>query len=280
MKNIEEIKRIISRLNIIDFNSDDAYGIIEKVIKTELLQFALPTKIFESGLIFYRCSNHYDMNDFTTTTRLSYRTDLEDINDYGRANIKQQGIFYCADEIATVVGETNPVFRGDGHKDVDSFAVTVSTWRSIKPLEFTLVINNKQAQEKNTLITKYKTDIDKLIKEIFDKEADKIHEILNFISNEFALNTNGNSNYYKISSVFSQIAFNTSDGIIYPSVQRKLEGINFAIKPDSVDDKIEFVEAHKYKFDKKGEIEYIQTEIKKTIEINGTNIKWGENASC
>lgn len=280
MKSIEEIKRIISRLNIIDFNSEDSYNAIEKFIKTELLQFALPTKVFEPGMIFYRCSNHYDSNDFLTTTKLSYRTDLDDIKDFGRANLKNQGIFYCADKVATAIGETNSVLRGDGHKDVDTFLVTVSVWRSIKPLEFTLIINNKNAQEKNAVIKKYKTDIDKLTMELFNGEADKVHEILNFISNEFALNTNGNSNLYKISSAFSQLAFESSDGIIYPSVQRKLEGNNFAIKPSSVDEKLEFVEAYKYKFEKKGESNYTQTEVKKTIEVKGTDIKWGENASC
>jgi len=280
MKSIEEIKKVISKLNIVDFNSEDSYKTVENLMKNELLQFALPTKVFEPGMILFRCSNHYDSKDFVTTTRLSYRTDLAEIKEFGRANIKEQGVFYCTDEVATAIGETNSVFRGDGHKNVDSFSVTVSVWRSIAPLEFTLIINNKFAQEKNAVIKKYKTDIDKLIKELFNGEAEQVHEILNFISNEFALNTNGNLNLYKISSAFSQLAFETSDGVMYPSVQRKLEGNNFAIKPSSVDKKLEFVEAYKYKFVKKGESEYVQSEVKNTIEVKGINIKWGENTSC
>jgi hypothetical protein len=34
-----------------------------------------------------------------------------------------------------------------------------------------------------------------------------------------------------------------SDGLVYPGLQRKYEGLNFAIKPESVKDKLQLVSA-------------------------------------
>lgn len=82
MKSIDEIKRALSKISIVDLNRDDAYSAIEKVIKNDLVQLAFPGRIFEKGLKLHRCCNNYEDKDFQNIDRLSFRTDLNNIWDY------------------------------------------------------------------------------------------------------------------------------------------------------------------------------------------------------
>ena len=277
MKGIDEIKRAISKIKIVDLNSDYAYSNIEKLIKSDLEKLALPSRVFEPGLRFHRCCNNYDNEEFQTIDRLSFRNDLENITEFGRANKPNQSIFYSADVRPTAISETNNAFRGENYKDIDEISITTSHWESIKDLKFTLFIGNKNAQEKNELVRKFSIDIDTFTKELFKNDSEKVLEVLNFISDEFAYNTNGNSNYYKISCAFAQFAYETSDGIIYPSLQRQFEGLNFAIKPDSVKEKLWFINATHDRFKKVGEKEYQHIETRDTIKTEGNKLIWGES---
>jgi hypothetical protein len=276
MKSLDEIKRAISKIRIVDLNSNDAYSTIENIMKKDLVKFALPRKIFVPGLRFHRCSNNENNKDFESINRLSFRTDLDNITEFGRANMPKQSIFYSADVRPTAISETSKAFRGECYKDIDIISITTSHWESIKELTITLIVGNANAQEKNELVKKYNIDIDQLTTDIFKQDKDKILEILNFVSEEFATNTRGNSNLYKISCAFAQFAYQTSDGIIYPSLQRQFEGLNFAIKPDSIKEKLRFVNATHDKFKKVGEKEFMHIETKETIGNEGDKLIWGE----
>ena len=277
MKNINEIRIALSKIKIVDLTRSDAYSNIEKIIKSDLNRIALPSKIFKPGLRLHRCRNNYDNEEFQTIDELSFRNDLENITEFGRANKPNQSIFYAADVRPTAISETNKAFRGEHYKDIDEISITTSHWESIKDLKFTLFISNKKAQEKNELIKKYSVDIDTFTKELFKNDSDNILEILNFISDEFARNTNENSNFYKISCAFAQLAYETSDGIIYPSLQRQFEGLNFAIKPESVKEKLQFINATHDKFIKVEEKRYQHIETKETIKIEENKLIWGES---
>lgn len=276
MKELPEIKIALSKLKIIDLNSIDAYESINKIIKEDLVQIAIPSKIFEPGLRLHRCCNNIDDEVFQTIERLSFRQDVKNIKEFGRANEPNQSIFYCADVRPTAISETSKAFRGENYKDIDEISITSSHWESIKELKLTLIIGNKNAQEKNELINHFKIDIEDFTKEIFQNDSVKVFEILNFISDEFACNTMGNTNYYKISCAFAQLAFESSDGIVYPSLQRQFEGLNFAIKPDSVKEKLRFINATHDKFKKVVEKQYQHFETKETLRTEGNKLIWGD----
>ncbi|MGC1391239.1 MAG: hypothetical protein WA816_09390 [Bacteroidales bacterium] len=276
MKSLAEIKKTISKLQIVDLNRNDASDLIEKIITEDLVEIPFPNKIFEPGLKLHRCRNNNNKPDFETVDSLSFRTDTENIKEYGRANKKNQSIFYSSDVRPTAMLETSMVFRGDAYSSIDTFTITTGHWESIKELKLVMLVSHTNAQEKNELIKLYNIDIVKFTKDVFKTEADKVFEILNFICDEFSVNTNGNCNLYKISAAFSNYAFQKSDGILYPSLQRRFEGLNFAIKPDSVRDKLQFRCATRDKFIKTDEIQYQHSEIKESIEIRDTKIIWGE----
>ena len=90
MKELSEIKLALSRLKIIDLNNDGAYTAINRIIKENLVQIALPSKIFEPGIRLHRCCNNFDNEVFQTVDRLSFRQDLENIKEFGRANEPNQ----------------------------------------------------------------------------------------------------------------------------------------------------------------------------------------------
>ena len=276
MKGLPEIKIALSKIKIIDLNNDNAYLSIKRIIKEDLAQLSLPSKIFEPGLWLYRCSNNLDNNEFQTIDRLSFRQDLDNIKEFGRANEPNQSIFYSADVRPTAISETSKAFRGEGYKDIEEISVTTSCWESIKQLKLTLIIGNKNAQEKNELVKKFSIDIEALIKELFQNDSDKVFEILNYISDEFTYNSKGNTNNYKISCAFAQFAYESSDGIIYPSLQRQFEGLNFAIKPDSVKEKLRFISASHDKFKKIGEKQYQHFETREASETKGNKLIWGD----
>jgi len=278
MIGINEIERAISKIRIVDLNEEDAYSKIEHIIKHDIIQIALPSKNFKSGLKFHRCCNNDDIyNEFQTIDRLSFRCDLENIKDFGRANKPYQSIFYAADIRPTAISETSKIARGKNYGNIDKFSITTSQWESISELNLTLIVNNKIAQERNELINAFNVDLDQLTKDIFKNDSEKVFELLNFLSDEFAINTKDNCNLYKISCAFAQLAYQVSDGIIYPSLQRLLEGVNFAIKPESVKEKLKFISATRDIFAKKGENEFIHIDTKSTIGYDGNRLIWGIN---
>jgi hypothetical protein len=112
MKSLSDIKKALSKLRIVDLNRSDAPELIEKIISEDLEEIALPNKIFGPGLKLHRCRNNINNVDFETIEFLSFRTDPENINDIGRANKKNQAIFYSSDVRPTAIMETSPAFRG------------------------------------------------------------------------------------------------------------------------------------------------------------------------
>jgi hypothetical protein len=71
----------------------------------------------------------------------------------------------------------------------------------------------------------------------------KSKQINNFLSDEFSKFVGENEDYkYLISSTFAQkCAQNGFDGVLYPSVRTMGLGLNVAIKPSSVDEKMELI---------------------------------------
>jgi hypothetical protein len=271
MKDLTQIRIALSKLKIVDLNSLDAYLSIQNIIRKDIEQFLLPRKIFEPGLKLYRSRNNQD-GLFQTIDDLSNRMGLENITEFGRANEPNQSIFYAADVRITAISETNEIFREENCRNTD-ISITTSQWVTIKDLDLTLIVGNSIAKEKNDLIKSYAIDIMSLVNDICGNDSDKVFEILSFISEEFAFNARNNHNNYKISCAFAQLIYENSDGLLYPSLQREFEGLNFAIKPESVKEKLRFVCAVHDKFRKMGSNNYKHVETTKTITEN--RLIWG-----
>ncbi len=122
----------------------------------------------------------------------------------------------------------------------------------------------------------YSTDILEFTKQSFPEEYEKVIELLNFLADEFSINTSGNPNKYKVSCAFAQLAFESSDGIVYPSLQRNFEGLNFAIKSDVAAKKLRIASATNDRFIKDGEKSCQHSETQEGTTDDKGVINWGE----
>jgi hypothetical protein len=274
MKTLGEVKAILETIKTIDLNEEDSFDRIVNIIEHDLEKFALPSIELDTGVIIFRSREHSDENDFVSINQISYRTDTENIKNFGRANVPNQSIFYAGDIRPTAIAETCKVFREENPSE-EEFEVTTGRWESTGKIKMSLFIS-KNSQESNELLRQYGVDIEELTKEMFPETHQQISEIVNFISDEFANNTNGNDNLYKISSAFAQYAFETSDGVIFPSLQRIYQGTNFALKPEIIDEKFNLTFAIKDKFEKTDTHEFVNTEHKEVTEIIDNKIVWDE----
>jgi hypothetical protein len=275
-KDLASIKIALSKLKIIDLSTPNAYTLIQNILKDDITLLALLGKTFEPGMLLYRCRKNENYEIFNSIEDLTYRKDLEKIEKYGRANEPLQSIFYAADFRATAIGEVHEAFRGEKYKNINEISTTTSCWKVVKNLDLTLMIGNSKAQEANELINIYSTDIKELVSNEFGSDLDKVFEINNYFSDEFAYDIKDNPDNYKICCAFAQLAYQNSDGIAYPSLQRKFEGLNFAIKPESVREKLQFVCAVHDKFKKVEEKRYTPVESTATINVEGNTLIWGE----
>ncbi len=144
MRDLAQIKTAISKIRIVDLNSDEAYETIQNIIKNDIGQVALPSKIFEPGLLLHRCRNR-NGELFSTASKVSSRRDLDNITDYGRVNEPKQSIFYAADVRPTAISETSKAFRGKNYKDMNEISITTGHWESIDKLKLTLIVGNSNA---------------------------------------------------------------------------------------------------------------------------------------
>lgn len=146
MKEISQIKTALSKIRIVDLNSEEAYGTIQSIIKNDLGQIALSSRIFEPGLLLHRCRNR-NGQVLNKASEISCRNDLENISEYGRVNEPKQSIFYVADIRPTAISETSMTFRGENYKDIEEISITTGHWKSVEELKLTLIVGSSNAQE-------------------------------------------------------------------------------------------------------------------------------------
>ena len=102
----------------------------------------------------------------------------------------------------------------------------------------------------------YKNPTDDIIriqkewKALENTKVSKVNQsLMEYMSNEIAKNTDDNLDYIKIAHFVyfllnNNIATQSYDGILYPSVHAQGSGYNVALKPCAVDTKLQFVSAH------------------------------------
>lgn len=181
----------------------------------------------------------------------------EKVINYQRASIPHESVFYGAvgdrdvedgDFIAMM--ETSSLHRNGRDKGQEE--IFVSQWRVIKDIDMALVCHPNvfvdanynstvNAMQKNyiRLLPGYPAEQDFI--PVFDK-------LVEFISGQFAkIVPEGDNSQYMISSYFAHNALLTESGIIYPSVQVKGKlGFNVALRPDIVENSLEFIGAEKH----------------------------------
>lgn len=179
------------------------------------------------------------------------------VNSFQRASIPYESVFYGAvgdrdveDGNFIAMMETSSLHRNGRDKGQEE--IFVSQWRVIKDIDMALIchpnvfVDANYNSTVNAMQENYKRRLPDYPAEqdfipIFDK-------LVEFVSGQFAKRVSeGDNSQYMISSYFAHNSFLTESGMIYPSVQVKGKlGFNVALRPDIVENSLEFIGAEKH----------------------------------
>lgn len=260
------------------------YDIIYQSIK-EMQDKFVPTALIKAGHYIDRVRINKSGEVFTKQSEASYISDEDTIEklDFGRANNKNQAIFYGAlvsDEIpqqrAVAFIETTDIFdRKPIPSDVEQI-FTVSRWKVLSDFEVIEVIFSTEALKVNEYV---KAGLDNQLKNIDNLEQNK-HYINQgkFFSDEFAKQEIDSPDDYKISAAYFNYLMDKTDfiGITYPSVMSAYKGQNVALLPSAVDKYLELESVSMFKFERKEGVNLPIVCIKLAMDLGDSNsdFKW------
>jgi len=281
---IDSIKKSIRKFKECNL-SKIGYGKLWLALENEFGIIPFLNKNIEQGEIDRARINNKIGEIFTSENDISYREDINNIHNYGRANAPFQSMFYGAiltsqikyPRITSLI-ETSEIFRDiPKNKFADAhFMMTLGKWNIKKPLKVVDLVFNKYNIENIQDVKKSNEDAKKIIAENFPDNIDEIELILEFFSDEFAKEDIRSNNDYKISCIYSQMALNQNvDGIIYPSVRTKAMGYNIALTPLSVNSSLELTKASMHKIEKEKDDTIIGNyKIALDLGVFNSNFKW------
>lgn len=149
----------------------------------------------------------------------------------------------------TIVFEISEFVRDT--KTIGELDLTFSAWEVLEDIELVSIVHHKGFQRPTILSKNLQQQFEKLNSDSPELEIPSL-EISAFLASEFAKETIKHHTDYKISAIYSEIASEKYDGILYPSVRLAGEGINIAIKPETVDSKLKFLGASECRIYKNG----------------------------
>lgn len=204
------------------------------------------------------------------------------INSYGRANYKNQSIFYATFLTPIALKELKPE-KGDLY--------TLSRWKLLNKYDKLLVFpifkpekvdNDSLLQSLDIFETKRATALSMMLTQLLDRhEEDKnvIFELFTFIANCFAKKiAPQNNSFYVFTSSIANNIFNMSEkrveAITYPTVQDSTQIENIALKPTVVREKYALDEVREYRvIDYSGD-RILSEYIGRSSKFIGGNIIW------
>ena len=244
LPSIDSLKNTIDTLNSInlkDISYSKLWLYIEKrfgsipiaVAKLNQDHFIERGRLHKSAEDYYRCEKD-----------ISYREDIHNIKEYGRANIPFQSMFYGglkSPDIAysriTVLTETSNEFRNQLKSKNPSIYSTLGKWRISKDFDvLDIIFNKSQINERVDIHQSYFDRLNELHNK-HPQEAERIEMILNFFTMHF-LKSNINSHHdYKISAIYTQMALAKNPniyGVCYPGIRSSYLGQCVALTPFAI----------------------------------------------
>lgn len=182
--------------------------------------------------------------DFFRADQLSYNGNPKR---YGRANKIGYPMFYGSftpdsrnerfHPLLTNYLEIIEILRNkELSAETHEFSLTIGQWQLKKDMPVTSIIYHQEYLKRNKHILG--------LYDLFLKNTNAAeHEVLEFISSEFAKEKIKTQNDYKISAAFSEYFFSTNyykiGALFYPSVRATGDGLNMAITPNFVREYLE-----------------------------------------
>ncbi|MTK53518.1 hypothetical protein [Paludibacter sp.] len=278
---IEQINKILTELNELSLQ-DISYDTIFEKLATELKIIPFVTAILKKGNYIERGRINGQEQIFNSESELSYRTDNENIKEYGRANCPGQSMFYGAVKSEFIdyprivnLFEISDLFRDGDLISDGEFIFTVGKWKIKKDFEVVEIVFDKKTIERIPEIRKaYEYHLDNLKKDFPDK-IEEYSAVLEFFSNEFAKKDISSDNDYKISAVYTNMAIENKGhkGVLYPSVRTEGQGRNVVLPIETVDKYLELEKVAMFKIVKHGDKAEISN-IAVALELGENNAEF------
>ncbi|MBN1253082.1 MAG: RES domain-containing protein [Bacteroidales bacterium] len=171
------------------------------------------------------------------------------VKKYGRANLKNQSVFYGSFNFMTSIMEMKP-----DNNDL----ITISKWKLKNENEFLITcpmfLNQPTDGTYNERLIKLYNSFINELQRYPSSVADLIYEIHKFYANCFARKIESDNNQGYIftallaDKIFNQFKDGIVEAILYPSTQENLRTKNIAIKKDLFDRKYEIFETIEKRF--------------------------------
>lgn len=121
-------------------DSISSYTHIKNILSYQCIMIPY-TLVKPDKLIRYRRHNSNNIDHlFKHSEDLTYRKDILNIENFGRANEPGQGVFYCNDSHnqSTGIAEIVSVFRGN--EDSPEEVLTISAWDLVESLKLGIIL--------------------------------------------------------------------------------------------------------------------------------------------
>ena len=215
---------------------------LEKLVKQLLSILIIPTIEITPGTEVQRIRNNFKGEVFYSESEISYRSDIWNINEFGRCNLPNSSKFYSSlsskyiQEIRVVnVLETNKAFRE--YSSIRKRQVfTSGNWVIRKPLNVAIFPFNKYAKVANSEVKLHSETYEQIIKSFTFNDRQNAQKILPFISYQLSKKNIKSHWDYSISAFFSEFIIDkyNLDGILYPSVRANYKTYNLMLNPASL----------------------------------------------
>jgi hypothetical protein len=228
--NEDMIRNSIGALDLIDYETI-TIAEIESLLSPIFKGYSIKAPIFDQGLHIYRC-RIFNTNKPNDLHELSYPKN-EHIRKYGRANDIGKSMFYGS------ISKNIPFFE---LKIKAGDKIAMSIWKTKDKLLLNHIGFTKEVEEK--------LKSGRSLSSIYDfvsetKNFNNLNNfVYNYLANCFSKNVSElNNNLYKLSVAIANIllAGDLLQGILYPTVAMSGNSDNIVLKPEYVDENLEFI---------------------------------------
>lgn len=245
--------------------NDLGLTLFEDHIEHTLKNFPVSQIKINKGRIIYRCRK-YDLpleSLFHFESDLSYRTDLENITEFGRCNVPFHSVFYGSivhllnhknkeksepqfteNGYLTAIFETSALVDNHNSLKISEGIETygVGLWEATEDFYLSVMPPNEvhmnESELANELLGIHEKNMDQA------QVSSEIREFYRIMGNEFSKSMYDKTNSeYGLSALFSTHLINSVGGIAYASVKTEQKGFNVALAPDLIDTKFKFLRA-------------------------------------
>ncbi len=241
-------RQIIDQLKEFDFAEDNRDYVHQKL--KDLGKFGVLLTTLHKGKRIIR-ARLSEKESFKNISDLSFKPQ-EYNSTYQRASTPYKTMFYgsIVPEIQgnsepqtariTILFELSEFVRNTNTKGEQD--ITYSAWEVVEDIELISLIHHQDFERPTELTKKLRLDFEGFISQYPELKTPSL-EISEYLAHEYAKDKIPDHLHYMISGIYSEIGSSKYDGVLYPSVRLAGEGINVAIKPDTVINKLKFLGA-------------------------------------